>query len=606
MASLRAAFALLPLLLAAAQLGAASSAALTEAEMLQPPTSARLKEFCAEAKASGWGKLTPMFHEAARHAYEKDRLPAAERWYQAYRWSALFAETEVQFIPQWIKDMEAAHTVHANLPQRYTAKKRQLGQWLSPQLQAWLVVNGKFSNDFFALLSPLDYLPDVFRILDELHQRDPARFERYANLALALAVVYDLPPPPDWPHGQASAASLPRHWPAAGDAFDWWILQDQMDRSYLRLDDLRADELKFVVDAAAPLTDLRWAQQNVDYPLNHLDKAYTLIRYRTDRADRGVYIWPNGSYTLPAILADGGICVDQAYFASEVGKARGVPTLLFLGAGMDGRHAWFGFLDRNQHWQLNAGRYDEQRFVTGFARDPQTWKEISDHELQFLSERFRSLPAYRSSRVHEVFAEDYLQAGENAVAIRAAWKALRLEPRNQEAWETVLTAQRAQHDGAKAIEATLYQAVAAFGNYADLEAAYSARLCQSLRGRGQLSAADFEEERILSKYRQGRSDLALAQATDHLQWILTTRPLAEAIRTYNTLVDTQGRGGGIDFFDAIVAPFALHLAHMDHAEEARAAVSRAYAMLSIPPGSQLESEFSRLFKELKPVESPIP
>ena len=45
--------------------------------------------------------------------------------------------------------------------------------------------------------------------------------------------------------------------------------------------------------------------------------------------------------TLPLILQEGGLCVDQAYFAAMVGKAKGVPTLLFRGAGLDGR----GLLD---------------------------------------------------------------------------------------------------------------------------------------------------------------------------------------------------------------------------------------------------------------------
>ncbi len=139
--------------------------------------------------------------------------------------------------------------------------------------------------------------------------------------------------------------------------------------------------------------------------------------------------------------------VDQAYFATQVGKARGVPTLLFpRGEGMDGRHAWFGFLDGNQQWQLNAGRAGVLRFVTGYARDPQTWKEISDHELRFLSERFRSQPAFHTSRVHQQFAADYLANRNPAAAIHAAWQATKFERRNLDAWTTLLDAQVAQGD----------------------------------------------------------------------------------------------------------------------------------------------------------------
>ena len=47
-----------------------------------------------------------------------------------------------------------------------------------------------------------DFRQGVFQILNDLHRRDPAKFKTYAHLALAIAVVYDLPPPPYWPHGQ--------------------------------------------------------------------------------------------------------------------------------------------------------------------------------------------------------------------------------------------------------------------------------------------------------------------------------------------------------------------------------------------------------------------
>ena len=238
--------------------------------------------------------------------------------------------------------------------------------------------------------------------------------------------------------------------------------------------------------------------------------------------------------------------------------------------------------------------------MTGYARDPQTWKEISDHELQFLSERFRTLPAFHTSRVHQQFAADYLQAKNPAAAIRAAWKAIKLERRNLDAWVTLLEAQQVQGDGPKQVESTLYQAVAAFEHYVDLEAAFSGQLTRSLRARGQLSAADFEEQRILTKNRIARGDLALLRARDTLQQAIGTRPLAESTKVYNGLVDTLGRGAGIEFYDRIVMLFVQHLVDIDRPAEARQAAERARAALYVPSGSQLEGEFRKLFKEPKP------
>ena len=247
----------------------------------------------------------------------------------------------------------------------------------------------------------------MFAILNDLYRDDPARFARYAHLALAIAVVYDVPPPPDWPHPQVAPALVRHAWPAAVEAFRWWTREDEAGRTFQPLARLGADELKFVVDATATFDDLAWTEQVANYPLHQFDRAYKMIAYRRDRAAKNIGRWPDPSYSLPAILGAGGICVDQAYFATQAGKARGVPPLLFRGVGNDGRHAWFGYLDGEQKWQLDAGRYGEQRFVTGFARDPQTWGVISDHELKFLAARFRTLPSFRQSRVHEAFAADF-------------------------------------------------------------------------------------------------------------------------------------------------------------------------------------------------------
>jgi hypothetical protein len=416
---------------------------------------------------------------------------------------------------------------------------------------------------------------------------------------LAVAVVYDVPPPPDWPHAQVSAEALPRRLPTASEAFAWWVRQDQLGRTYHRLNKLPADELKFVVDATAPFVELDWAQQMADFPLNSFAKAYTMVRYRMDRVKDERLVWPGRTYRLTDVLRDGGICVDQAYFATALGKARGVPTIFFHGAGNDGRHAWFGFLDGNNRWQLDAGRYAEQKFVTGYARDPQTWGEISDHELQFMAERFHDLPSFRSSRVHAAFAADFLAAGEAAGALAAARKAVNFERRNEAAWDTLIAATQKTSREPKAAESVMREAALAFQLNRDLEAAYVGRLSASLRARGQISEAENEERRIARKNQGDRRDLSISQAREILQRATATQPVAEQVRAYNSVVDTYGRGAGIGFFDAIVVSFVEHLVQLHQGAEAQRAMERARQTLQVEPGSQLAGEFDKLAKSVK-------
>ncbi len=568
--------------------------AITPNAALEPPEAATILELTRAAAPDRWAANVPAVRQAARTAYENERWVAARGWLHIAKWAELFARTEAQFTPTWIKAVESAQVAHPQMRTRYEMSDLPLGRSLSVELQTWLVNNEAFSAEFFAVLTPQDYVPEVFRILNALHQRDPITFARYASLALAIALVYDVPPPPHWPHGQVTSSALPRKWPAPSEAFNWWVREDLAGRTYHRLARLPADELKFVVDAVAPFEQLVWAQRTVNVPLAQLDQAYAMIRYRKDRIAKGQAIWPGPNYTLRTILRDGGICVDQAYFATEVGKALGVPTLLFYGAGKDGRHAWFGFLDGAQTWRLDAGRFEEQRLVSGLALDPQTWREISDHELKFLTERFRAQPLFRESELHAAFAADYLATGRAELAVKAARRAVAVERRNLAAWETLLAAEAANGGTARQLEGTLRAAVVAFQAYPDLEVLFSNRISASLRARGEGSAARMEERIIAEKNQAKRSDLSARQAREILaRSIASDRPAAQ-ILVFNSIMENYGRGAGIDFFDHVVVFFAQHLMRTGDKASAQAALARARQTLRVEPHSQLAGELTKL------------
>jgi hypothetical protein len=578
---------------------AAQAGSIPDAETAAMPTPSRLAAVLSAAQRDGWPPQSAALRAAAFRAYERGQPAAAEAWLNVYRWSALLGEPETEFVPRWMAAVQAARVAHANMPARYEPRPRPLAALVSRELQAWLVGNPRLSTEFFTLLAPVDYLPRTLEILNDLHQRDPVRFKTYASLALALAVVYDVPPPPGWPHAQVTAEALPRAWPAPAAAFAWWVRQGEQGRTYHRLTRLGADELKFVVDAAAPLTELEWAQGAASIPLNQLARAYDMIRYRRDRLTGDRPVWPGGTYQLAEILAAGGICADQAYFAAQVGKARGVPTLLICGAGNDGRHAWFGFLDGNQTWQLDAGRYAEQRFVTGYALDPQTWREFSDHDLRFLTDRFRALPAFKESRLHQTFAAEYLLAGQAPAAGVAARKAVNHERRNEAGWETLVAAARAEGRDAKTLENLLREAALAFQRYPDLEARYVNRVADSLRARGETSAAEAEVRRIAVKNKDQRGDLSVQQARDSVHRAIATEPLAGQIRAYNAAVDLQGRGAGAGFFDEVVTGFVEHLVNLGQKAEALKAIERARRTLKVEPNTQLAADFERLTSRVK-------
>jgi len=577
----------------------AQPAPIPESEALYAPTPLRLKTIVAAAQRDGWLPHGATLRHAATLAYERDKLQAAEAWFHVYRWAQLWGQDETKFVVQWVRAVNELQVGHAHLAVPTPRRSRAVGAGLALELQAWLLNNATFSKEFFGLLSPVDYLPRVFEILAQLHQRDPIKFKSHASLALAIALVYDMAPPPVWPHAQVTPAALPRKLPDPTEAFAWWVKQEQLGRTYHSLARLSAEDLKFVVDTPAPWNELEWSQQACQHSLAQLAATYAMVGYRKERVAANALVWPGRSYALPDILKTGGICSDQAYFAAQVGKARGVPTLLIYGSGNDGRHAWFGFLNSNKQWQLDAGRYAEQRFVTGYARDPQTWREFSDHELVFLSERFRDLPSYRQSRTHADFAGQFLAEGRAPAAAAAARRAVNFERRNQAGWEVLIKA--AQHEGrdARTIENILREAALAFQRYPDLQTHYINRTAASLRARGETSAATAEERRIATQYKGTRVDLSVQQASAEVRRAMSGQPLAEQVRVYNQILDTSGRGAGIAFFDHVVTGFAEHLLQLGKKAEASRAVERARQNLKIEPNSQLAREFEALAKRVR-------
>ncbi len=566
-------------------------------ELVRPPSPERIAALVDSAAQKGWGSWVPSLRQAAFTAYERDPAGAAP-WYFLYRWAELLGTPKAKALQVWIKAIEEAGVAHPNMASHYDLPAGSLSSQVSPELQRYLLGNAAVSQEFFDTLSNVDQPLETLAILQQLYAASPSLFAEYPSLAIALAVVYDVPPPPDWPHGQVNARALPRKFPAPVDAFNYWIRLDHANVTLQRLRRLPASELKFVIDTVTPFSELTWAQHNAAPPLAELDKTYTAIKYRKDRLSAGLFNWPGPDYKMETILSTGGICVDQAYYATNAGKARGVPTLLFRGAGLDGRHAWFGYLSANG-WVLDAGRYAEQKFVAGLAYDPQTWKNLNDHELAFLSDRFRALPLYQLSAVHAAMAAEYLHAGNAAAALKAAREAVNRERRNLEGWQVLLEAQRVAKQDPRAIEGTLREAAQAFQRYPDLEIGFSRQLVDSLRQRGELSVAAVEDQRIAQKYQSGRSDLSIQQAAGMLQRSMEQDDMATQIKNYQRILTTYGFGAGMDFYDKVVVPFVVHLKEKGQIPAALQALDRARQTLRVEKGGQLDLELSGAAERLR-------
>lgn len=571
-----------------------SALQLSPEQMRRPPSAEWLGEILAEESKLTWRAVENAAAQAAITAARHNLSETMEGWLLVARWARLLDTDQREITGRWIEAINAARLGHANMRTEYSPPAEPLSALLRAKFVTAMIVDPELSSSFFYLLSPYDYVPGVLSILDRLEAEEPKAFADYPQLALAISLVYDVPPPPHWPHGQVTEDLLSRQLRDPLAVFRFWV---EADRSGTTLHDLRrlaASELKFVIDAAAPWNELNWVREKVEFDFGSLPRAYDAVAYRLDRIEAGQYVWPSETYSLPAILGLGGICIDQGYFATQVGKARGVPTLLFRGVGMDGRHAWFGYLDGQQRWQMDVGRYAEQRLVAGLAFDPQTWGDVNDHELAFLAERFHRLPRYRQSRAWQYLAHELLRLEDYSEAINAGRKATGYESRNVAAWEVRIIAERMAEMPVVKREGTLREAARALQRYPDLNVRFMREAILLMRERGQISAADHEERMLARKFSVERTDLAISQAAAMLSRTLAEDDPTTQLRVFESALRQFGVGAGMDAFDRLVRPFFQHAIRAGRRDDAITILRLTARLIPIEENTQFAAEMDAL------------
>jgi Protein of unknown function (DUF4019) len=412
--------------------------------------------------------------------------------------------------------------------------------------------------------------PAALGILLRLAQANQADLNEYAALGVAYALVFDNAFPEDWPHGQVAHSAVP-----IGDddpvvRFQFYVAANrahQLDNDLTQLD---FDVLKSIVDSKLSLAELTWAQQNTKtVAYSHFADAFFAIQYDKSRiqSESAVYDWEQPTYRLQDILKSGGICIDQAYFANMVGKARGIPTMMFTGLGDEGAHAWFGYLDRSGAWQLDCGRYENQDFAKGYTVDPQTWKELKDTDLQQLVKNGVKDPDYPAA--HAALAWAYLQG--NSPAAKTAYEDARtIMPNLAEAWRAeadYLDNSKASIDDLK----TYYNAwISQVGPYPDQKVAAQQRFVALLRSANDPSADSVEQDIILEN-RNGGVDLAVQGAQEAIDDHLKAQDWDGARLEFERAVRDFGDSGGATFFYKLVEPYwrkCMSLGQLDLANKA--------------------------------------
>ncbi len=199
---------------------------------------------------------------------------------------------------------------------------------------------------------------------------------RYSSLALACAML-DPRIATSPSRLRASSSSNVSTTPLTLEqVFEYFMEMDQAHELLTDISKLSPSELLFVVDVRLPRSEMDWARKKMRLTRKGWGAAYPMIRYRMDRAALGKD--PYTSYTFQEILDEGGICMDQAYFAVNTAKCNGIPSAYITGDGNRGPHAWINLLTTDETWQSYGG----YGYNTGHFSHPHNRK--SRHESTLL------------------------------------------------------------------------------------------------------------------------------------------------------------------------------------------------------------------------------
>jgi len=485
---------------------------------------------------------------------------------------------------------------------RWVALFLQIDQGASSsELKNAFVSVGKdhdLQKTFLKALHPEDNQPRALALFLSLASTHPDKIKKYASLASAYAVVFDQPFPRNWPHHQVPKKDVPVSLSSLADRFGDMVKAHSTRKLEYDPSQLSVTELKFVIDHPLSTSELEWARERESFRRSGFDKIFSSIQYDHPRLRASVFSWPHGKYSLESIRSRGGICVDQAYFSSMVGKAKGIPTLTFVGQGSGGGHAWFGFLKSPGRWETDCGRYENQNYPVGNAIDPQLWKPITDDELDALARGEKNLSGFRAKAV-DYFA--WALVNRDAPFYRESLvRARTLHPTYVDVWKKEAEWVQSDEKDLREKKNFWVKWLKAFSNTVDLKIEGQKKLAEVYDKMGNPREAEKIRTLIVRQNRSGRFDLAIAEGAEQLMAKVEGEKWTEAQKSYERMVKDFEKTAGGELFYGLIRPYVRALVEADQRDRAMDAIEflKKRKVLDLGPGSILGLEMNKLLGRL--------
>ncbi|MHC4502410.1 MAG: hypothetical protein ACYTFI_03815 [Planctomycetota bacterium] len=298
---------------------------------------------------------------------------------------------------------------------------------------------------FVSALDPrYDDIGAAARVFEELRALDEKKLVKYVHLATALAVVYDTPNAVEesqeyciYAVEKSQFHGLPKY----RDVWQYYTAPRLTRRFGFSLDRLPWCILVHLVDNDANDEDRRWSLAAYNAGTN-VARLYPRVPYDHEKMNMRPPKLGKRPYKLSNLLKYGGVCGDQAHFASRVAKCLGVPAMKVSGSGRYGGsgHAWTGYLviQKGRPTLEFTGRFFYDYYYTGNIFDPQTRTATLDRYIAMMYDGASlSYPKYNKSQMLVRIAEK-IRAEHAAESLELTRKALELNYFNMWGWPLLM------------------------------------------------------------------------------------------------------------------------------------------------------------------------
>jgi len=290
------------------------------------------------------------------------------------------------------------------------------------EINKWFAEHTEIKEELYTAINPAyDNPVEALRVFYKLWKDNPDRVAEYGPLAIATAVVWDLPQRGVYDysrHQQRTHSNMPKELlESAVENFNYLIENEKFMQGRTQL--VPWEFLVHLVNHKTPTDERGWALQNYlpkreMFGSCYADVPYDTIMLETQSQDCKL---DGEDYTLVNLKNLGGVCAMQADFAARVGKSMGVPAEYVRGESAFGDyHAWVMWVELKAltkngiNFSLEShGRYRGDKYYVGTLQDPQTGNWITDRELELRLHTVGLDPISKRLGDHAMRAYPYLK-----------------------------------------------------------------------------------------------------------------------------------------------------------------------------------------------------